>query len=861
MPVGEIAAKDSSSAAADEEVVLPDSAARNQLSSTATTSKIESSSSTSSQHFHHGTASFDSMIVIPAPRDLFEREMRREARVLETADVSGNTTANDERSLLGLYPLAACVSRDKVCILSLHSLTWLHAITFHENVEEVQANRDLIMVRTKKFLHWYPHLSTQSVVKFALYPDVNCFSLSERWIAYSTNTPIRSRDMDLSDYQKTLTKISQNLAQFTTSGLKYVSDSLIHHLASARESGALGGALGGSGGTRSSSTGTSSSPPGILDSSSHSTPDRHRGPTSSRSSSRSMPSPSHPNHQVLPHAGTIEIRDIRSKKTIAHFRAHKNPVCAMQFDHSGTLLVTASTRGTDLNVYRIAPSMSGKVSHKSIIHIYTLERGITSARITSISFSMNSKWVAVGSNHGTTHLFAINPHGGVVNTKTHCELVTSQMNDKARLEYQKQTKHVYCTPISRIRSEDISKGTPNEGVCVEFYSFGMGVSEGGHNSPREQLYVMCPNGMVGLFSLIPRAQSNDPNSDPALTVDVQRLDTWQLEQVRANYSVTWEDEDGHRRVELQKRLEDMLRLQRDDPVDEDDPLTGGSPRGLHNRPTQDDEDDEGEWISNLEIETYNQQERVWVSGQIRFVELTHPIARSNITDPNLEGEAINVKLVQMNTPTKPIDWDQYKLKFKPNTIVQAMDTSPLHRTPKLTDLDSSLKPLKLPPSKGTFFENRSTENVEDYFPVLQQSMMVEEGDEGVHMRGHDWLREEQDVVRDSTRDTDAVPNGNSKGSPPPRTPPPQTTNTANSRSRDFSSSTDEDIPEEVMSRTNSDSSMKYIEFNAEKSSGRSATTQNCENGNDDEDSPLRDLQDLPMDDSFAMLNFSHSSQQ
>ncbi|KAJ4832445.1 hypothetical protein Tsubulata_017108 [Turnera subulata] len=117
--------------------------------------------------------------------------------------------------------------------------------------------------------------------------------------------------------------------------------------------------------------------------------------------------------------GMVVVRDIVSKLVIAQFRAHKSPISALCFDPSGTLLVTASVQGHNINVFKILPGLSGSSSAgdtgTSYTHLYRLQRGFTNAVIQDISFSDDSNWIMISSSRGTSHLFAINPCGGSVN--------------------------------------------------------------------------------------------------------------------------------------------------------------------------------------------------------------------------------------------------------------------------------------------------------------------------------------------------------------------------------------------------------------------------------------------------------------
>ncbi|KAJ6314105.1 hypothetical protein OIU78_017713 [Salix suchowensis] len=117
--------------------------------------------------------------------------------------------------------------------------------------------------------------------------------------------------------------------------------------------------------------------------------------------------------------GMVVVRDIVSKVAIAQFRAHKSPISALCFDSSGTLLVTASVQGHNINVFKIMPGLQGSSSAggagASYVHLYRLQRGFTNAVIQDISFSDDSYWIMISSSRGTSHLFAINPSGGAVN--------------------------------------------------------------------------------------------------------------------------------------------------------------------------------------------------------------------------------------------------------------------------------------------------------------------------------------------------------------------------------------------------------------------------------------------------------------
>jgi breast carcinoma-amplified sequence 3 len=125
----------------------------------------------------------------------------------------------------------------------------------------------------------------------------------------------------------------------------------------------------------------------------------------------------HPIKDISPTSGTpVAING--NDPIVAHFIAHGEAVTTMSFDPSGMLLLTADRRGHDFNVYRIQPHPSGSVL-AAVHHLYVLHRGDTSAKVQDISFSFDSRWVAVSSMRGTTHVFPITPYGGQPGYRTH----------------------------------------------------------------------------------------------------------------------------------------------------------------------------------------------------------------------------------------------------------------------------------------------------------------------------------------------------------------------------------------------------------------------------------------------------------
>ncbi|KAK3927519.1 Breast carcinoma-amplified sequence 3 [Frankliniella fusca] len=109
---------------------------------------------------------------------------------------------------------------------------------------------------------------------------------------------------------------------------------------------------------------------------------------------------------------------ISAEGVIAHFIAHNEAIVALEFDPSGTLLLTADKRGHDFHVFRLQPHPGGS-SLSAVHHLYVLHRGDTTAKVQDVAFSCDSRWVAVSTMRGTTHVFPLTPYGGPVGFRTH----------------------------------------------------------------------------------------------------------------------------------------------------------------------------------------------------------------------------------------------------------------------------------------------------------------------------------------------------------------------------------------------------------------------------------------------------------
>ena len=106
---------------------------------------------------------------------------------------------------------------------------------------------------------------------------------------------------------------------------------------------------------------------------------------------------------------------------VAHFTAHVgSQLSHLQFSPNGSLLATADVLGRDFNIFRIL-SHPTSVSLAAVQHLYTLQRGDTTASVVEMSFSVDSRWLIVATHRGTGHVFPITPYGGPVTRRSHCQ--------------------------------------------------------------------------------------------------------------------------------------------------------------------------------------------------------------------------------------------------------------------------------------------------------------------------------------------------------------------------------------------------------------------------------------------------------
>ena len=87
-----------------------------------------------------------------------------------------------------------------------------------------------------------------------------------------------------------------------------------------------------------------------------------------------------------------------TKDESTHFNAHEHDIEVLEMDYAGRLVASASKKGTIIRVFKIR---DGKV-------LQEFRRGIDNAKIMSLCFDITGSMLALSSDSGTIHVYAVN---------------------------------------------------------------------------------------------------------------------------------------------------------------------------------------------------------------------------------------------------------------------------------------------------------------------------------------------------------------------------------------------------------------------------------------------------------------------
>lgn len=121
---------------------------------------------------------------------------------------------------------------------------------------------------------------------------------------------------------------------------------------------------------------------------------------------------------VKPGHVRIDLFDINKSHVIA---AHTGELTQLVLNAEGTLLATASEKGT---LIRVWDTTTG-------VKVREFRRGTVSATIYSVAFSRNSKYLVVGSDKGTVHVYALYDTAGKIGGAS---ATNSKMADDAEID-------------------------------------------------------------------------------------------------------------------------------------------------------------------------------------------------------------------------------------------------------------------------------------------------------------------------------------------------------------------------------------------------------------------------------------------
>lgn len=323
----------------------------------------------------------------------------RTARILPAPHISPVKTDSfaDKRPLLGVCKSAGSSGTSPpYCCADLYSLRtgeMVKSIQFKTPIYDLHCNKHILVVSLQEKIAAFDSCSfTKKFFVTSCYPcpgpSLNPISLGSRWLAYAENKLIRchqSRGGACGDNAQSYTATVINAAKTLKTGLTMVGK-VVTQLA-----GTIPAATPDEEGAPHSTTRRSPHSPGVV-----TIIDTHS----------------------VGEGQVVVSEESDGEGVVAHFPAHDKPISCMQFSPSGMLLVTADTLGHDFHVFQILTHPWASVQ-SAVHHLYTLHRGETEAKVQDMCFSPDSRWVAISTLRGTTHVFPINPYGGAPCARTH----------------------------------------------------------------------------------------------------------------------------------------------------------------------------------------------------------------------------------------------------------------------------------------------------------------------------------------------------------------------------------------------------------------------------------------------------------
>lgn len=166
----------------------------------------------------------------------------------------------------------------------------------------------------------------------------------------------------------------------------------------------------------------------------------------------------------------VKVLDLHTLRTVCHFRPYRDKsIVLLSFSPDGRQLLTSCTDGQAFHIFELrfpSPSSSRSLNRCCAWHRYRLTRGLTIAKAVGASWSTDGRFVAVSTDKGTTHVFAISPAGGKATVLSHTNPHITNIET-----HQPLSENV--APIARLRpwrdlqAEAVAAdGKPNESAAL-----------------------------------------------------------------------------------------------------------------------------------------------------------------------------------------------------------------------------------------------------------------------------------------------------------------------------------------------------------------------------------------------------------
>ncbi|KAM7310438.1 BCAS3 microtubule associated cell migration factor [Ixodes scapularis] len=429
----------------------------------------------------------------------------RVLNILPTPDSSsGNDMFASKRPLVAL-----CDSSNpgqqfcSVSIVSLKTMDQAHNIRFKEPVREIHSNKRVMVISFQEKICVYDaHTFKERFCISGCYPcpgpNNNPIALHSRWLAFA---------------DKTLYPVHQTRGGVTGEGAQSYTATVIHAAKTLSKGLSLFGET-----VASSLTG-------------HKVPSvatKKDGQRSSLGSGCGSVGGGASNGKFPGVVSVVDVlgvsgsqfssdEDTDAEGLLAHFQAHQGePVAALKFDPSGTLLFTADCPGHNFHLFHLLPHPGGP-AFGSVHHLYTLHRGDTTAKIQDVAFSLDSRWIAVSTLRGTSHIFPITPYGGPITRRTHTS--PRVVNRLSRFHKSAGLEEIQSAP-STGRNSPVLSGSPSSSSSssstLEKYACGLGRTGNPRPFPSPTVVVPLSQIKQGVgFSVPSIGNPSVPRSPPA----------------------------------------------------------------------------------------------------------------------------------------------------------------------------------------------------------------------------------------------------------------------------------------------------------------------------------------------------------